>query len=120
MNENAVTSDNVFMYLVQLINDRKANPPQERSYVASLLAAGPITIGEKIVEEAAEVVEASLEEGLAGKEHLVREAADLLFHLLVMLASRDAGLSDVQNELARRFGTSGIAEKESRSQTQSS
>jgi phosphoribosyl-ATP pyrophosphohydrolase len=97
-----------------VINDRKANPPERRSYVAGLLAGGVNAIGKKIVEEAAEVVEAGAEPGNAGREHLIREAADLVFHTLVLLGYRDVPWSDIEAELARRFGTSGITEKESR------
>jgi phosphoribosyl-ATP pyrophosphohydrolase len=100
--------------LTAVIAARKANPPAERSYVASLLRGGVVKIGVKIVEEAAEVIEAADEPGEAGRAHLVKEAADLVFHTLVMLGHRDVPWSDVEAELARRFGISGIAEKESR------
>ncbi len=60
------------------------------------------------------MIEAAGESGPAGQEHLVREAADLVYHLLVMLALRDVPLADVEAELARRFGISGLDEKESR------
>ncbi len=71
-------------------------------------------IGAKVLEEAAEVVEAAGEPGDAGREHLVKEVADLVFHALVMLGHRDADWSDVEAELGRRFGVSGLVEKESR------
>lgn len=105
---------NILQQLMEVIEDRKANPPQ-RSYTTSLFAGGVEKIGAKITEEAAEVVEAAGEEGLAGQEHLVKEAADLLYHLLVMLAQRDAKLRQVEEELAGRFGISGLDEKQSRS-----
>lgn len=100
--------------LMAVIAERKARPPEGRSYVVSLLQGGVPAIGLKVIEEAAEVVEAAGEPGDAGREHLVKEVADLVFHALVMLAHRDADWSDVEAELARRFGISGIAEKESR------
>ena len=100
--------------LMTVIAERKASPESERSYVASLLRGGVPRIGEKVMEEAAEVVEAAGEPGDAGREHLVKEVADLVFHALVMLGCRDLDWSQVENELARRFGISGIAEKESR------
>ena len=100
--------------LMAVINDRKTNPPERRSYVAGLLQGGVDAIGKKIVEEAAEVVEAGAEPGNAGREHLIREAADLVFHTLVLLGYRDVPWSDIEAELAHRFGTSGITEKESR------
>jgi phosphoribosyl-ATP pyrophosphohydrolase len=98
-----------------VIEDRKANP-SEKSYTNRLLAGGVIKIGEKISEEAAEVVEAASEPGAEGQQHLVREAADLVYHLLVMLAHRDTTLAQVEAELARRFGISGLDEKAARTQ----
>jgi phosphoribosyl-ATP pyrophosphohydrolase len=100
--------------LLAVIAERKANPPVERSYVASLLNGGTSKIGSKITEEAGEVVEAADEPGQAGREHLVHEVADLLFHTLVLLGLKDIPWTDVEAELARRFGVSGIEEKESR------
>ncbi len=99
--------------LMAVIADRKANPP-ERSYVASLLKGGLAKIGPKITEEAGEVVEAAAEPGEAGADHLVHEVADLLFHTFVLLGERDIAWSRIEAELARRFGVSGIDEKESR------
>src|SRR5436305_7571846 len=96
-----------------VIADRKANPPP-RSYVASLLQAGVPRIGAKITEEAAEVVAAAEEPGPEGRAHLVHEVADLLFHSLVLLGLKDIPWSDVEAELARRFGIGGIDEKEAR------
>ncbi|MCA9213629.1 MAG: phosphoribosyl-ATP diphosphatase [Planctomycetales bacterium] len=100
--------------LMQTITDRRDNPP-ERSYTTSLFNGGVAKIGAKITEEAAEVVEAAAE-GTDSKaiEHLTYEAADLIYHLFVMLRYRDIELSDVTDELKRRFGISGIDEKESR------
>jgi phosphoribosyl-ATP pyrophosphohydrolase len=100
--------------LFRLIEDRRDNPP-ERSYTNSLLSAGVTKIAAKISEEAAEVNEAATEAGDAGKTHLAEEAADLIYHLFVMLAHRDVTLDDVERVLAGRFGISGIDEKESRS-----
>jgi phosphoribosyl-ATP pyrophosphohydrolase len=100
--------------LMAVIAERKAHPPAERSYVVSLLQGGVPKIGAKIVEEAGEVVAAADEEGDAGRAHLVHEVADLLFHTLVLLGHRDIPWADVEAELARRFGVSGIVEKEAR------
>jgi phosphoribosyl-ATP pyrophosphohydrolase len=100
--------------LMQVIADRKTSPSGEPSYVVSLLRGGVDKIGGKIVEEAAEVVEAGGEPGDAGREHLIKEAADLLFHTMVLLGHRDIGWNEVEAELARRFGISGIIEKQSR------
>jgi phosphoribosyl-ATP pyrophosphohydrolase len=100
--------------LMRVIALRKVSPPTERSYVVELMRGGVAKIGAKIVEEAAEVVEAGDEPGESGCEHLVKEVADLVFHAAVLLGYRDLTWTAVENELARRFGISGIAEKESR------
>lgn len=113
-----MSEPSIMSALTETILQRKENPGGERSYVASLLAGGVSRIGEKIVEEAAEVVEAAAEPGEPGREHLVKEVADLVFHSLVMLGLRDLQWADVEAELGRRFGTSGIDEKESRSRPQ--
>lgn len=96
-----------------VIEDRKKNP-SSKSYTNSLLQGGNPKISKKIVEEAAEVVEAADEPGDAGRAHLVYEAADLVYHLWVMLAHHDILLSELESELARRFGISGLEEKASR------
>ena len=103
----------VFARLMAVIEDRKANPPP-KSYTTSLLQGGIAKIGAKITEEAAEVVEAASEPEAAGRAHLVYEAGDLLYHLFVLLAHREIPLEEVETELARRFGVSGLAEKEGR------
>jgi phosphoribosyl-ATP pyrophosphohydrolase len=100
--------------LLEVIAARKSNPPEGRSYVVSLLQAGVPKIGTKIIEEAGEVVAAADEPGEAGRAHLVHEVADLVFHTLVLLGHREISWSEVEAELSRRFGVSGIAEKESR------
>ncbi|MFP6677434.1 MAG: phosphoribosyl-ATP diphosphatase [Pirellulaceae bacterium] len=104
----------VLQALFDVIEDRRTNPPP-RSYTTSLFQGGVAKIGEKITEEAAEVNEAAGEEGDAGRGHLAEEAADLIYHLMVMLAHRQVKLADVEQVLAGRFGISGIDEKESRS-----
>ena len=109
-----MTERSIMKALMEVIADRKANPPSERSYVVDLMRGGVGKIGAKIVEEAIEVVEAGDEPGQAGSDHLVNEVADLVFHAAVLLGYRDLPWSAVENELARRFGISGIAEKESR------
>ncbi len=109
--------NSIFARLMAVIEDRKANPP-EKSYTATLLAGGLEQVGGKVREEAAEVVEAAGEPGDAGQNHTVREAADLVYHLLVLLAHRDIPLSDVEDELDRRFGVSGLDEKAERAETE--
>jgi phosphoribosyl-ATP pyrophosphohydrolase len=98
---------------MSVIEERKANP-SEKSYTARLLAGGVPKIGEKIVEEAGEVVSAAAEPDAAGQDHLAHEAADLVYHLFVMLAHRDVPLSAVEAKLAGRFGISGLEEKAAR------
>lgn len=88
---------------------READPGS--SYVAKLNAKGVGKIAQKLGEEATETVIAALTEG---REALVGEAADLVFHLLVLLNAKGVALADVLAELDRREGTSGIAEKASR------
>ena len=100
--------------LMDVIAERKSNPPEGRSYVVDLMRGGVGKIGAKIVEEAIEVVEAGDEPGEAGAEHLVKEVADLVFHAAVLLGYRELPWSAVEDELARRFGISGITEKEGR------
>ena len=92
------------------IADRRSAYP-DSSYVAKLNARGLSKIAQKLGEEATETVIAALTED---RTALVSEAADLLFHLLVLLGARDVPLTDVLAELDRREGTSGIAEKASR------
>lgn len=88
---------------------RSADP--DSSYVARLHAKGPGKIAQKLGEEATETVIAALTQD---KQALVGEAADLLFHLMVLLSAKDVSLADVLAELDRREGVSGIAEKAAR------
>ena len=108
-----VDGENILAQLMSVIESRKAAAP-EGSYTASLLAGGVEKIGRKITEEAAEVVEAASEDGAPGRTHLIREAADLVYHLFVLLAQREISLGEVEAELVRRFGISGHDEKASR------
>jgi phosphoribosyl-ATP pyrophosphohydrolase len=97
--------------LAAAIAARKAGDP-DGSWTAKLLAMGPEKCAEKFGEEA---IEAIIEAVKGDRARLAAEAADVLYHLLVMLAARDVTLGDVEAELARRAGTSGLAEKASRS-----
>lgn len=96
--------------LVATISERKGAAP-DSSWTAKLLAAGPEKCAEKFGEEA---VEAIIEAVKGDRAALTSEAADVLYHLLVMLAARDVAFSDVLDELERRQGTSGIEEKAQR------
>ncbi len=89
----------VLEHLWNTIEDRKAHP-RSGSYTATLFAAGENEILKKVGEEAIEVIVAAKGEG---NERVVYEAADLVYHLLVLLAARDLTWHDVENELRRRF-----------------
>lgn len=106
--------------LMDVIAERRARPPGSRSYVQTLIEGGLPRIGAKITEEAGEVVAAAEEPDVEGRAHLVQEVADLLFHTLVLLGFREIPWDDVEAELARRFGVSGIDEKEARGRKPSS
>jgi phosphoribosyl-ATP pyrophosphohydrolase len=101
---------NVLEQLAATIEARKGADP-DTSWTAKLLSKGPEKCAEKFGEEA---VEAIIEAVKGDRAALTREAADVLYHLLVMLASRDVALADVLAELARREGVSGIEEKAGR------
>ena len=83
----------------------------DRSYTSKLFAGGVAKIGSKVTEEAEELVEAAANES---DERVVSEAADLLYHTIVLLAHRDLKISQVETALAGRFGVSGLEEKASR------
>jgi phosphoribosyl-ATP pyrophosphohydrolase len=93
---------------------QRAESPSDRSYTRQLLAGGIAKIGPKIIEEASEVVDAANEAGDAGREHFVREVGDLVYHLMVLMRYKNCSLADLESELARRFGVSGLDEKASR------
>lgn len=96
--------------LAQTIQARKGADP-DTSWTAKLLSKGPEKCAEKFGEEA---VEAIIEAVKGDRDKLTAEAADALYHLLVMCAARDVSLADIEAELDRRHGTSGITEKASR------
>lgn len=96
--------------LAATIAARKQADPAT-SWTAKLLSQGPEKAAEKFGEEA---IEAIIEAVRGDRERLTAEAADVLYHLLVMLAARDVPLSDVLAELERREGVSGVAEKAGR------
>ena len=89
---------------------RSADP--DSSWVAKLNARGVPVIARKLGEEAIETIDAALS---GSREELIGEAADTLFHLLVLLDAKGVAWDEVLAELERREGTSGIAEKASRS-----
>ena len=103
-------SDDVLRQLAEVLEQRKS-AAADSSYVASLYDKGLDAILKKIGEEATETVMAAKD---GEKEKLVYETADLWFHTLVLLAHEGLGPDDVLQELARRFGVSGLDEKASR------
>lgn len=105
--------NDVLNRLAALLEKRKTADPAS-SYVAKLYAKGLDSILKKIGEEATETVIAA--KG-GNKDEIIYETADLWFHTLIMLSHAGLKPQDVLDELARREGLSGIAEKESRSQS---
>ena len=103
--------NDIIQRLTELLESRKEADPQV-SYVAKLYSKGLNSILKKVGEEAAETIIAAKD---GSKEDLIYETADLWFHTMVMLAEAGLSAQDVLNELARREGLSGIAEKASRS-----
>jgi len=95
----------------EVIESRKAAAP-DRSYVAGLFAAGPEKMNAKILEEANEVCQASLEND---QPHLVSELCDLMFHAFVLAVHRGVTLEQIRQVFRQRFGTSGLLEKARRS-----
>ena len=92
---------------------RKAEGDASKSHTAQLLAKGRLKCAQKFGEEAVEAVIAA---STNDRDELVKESADALFHLLVMLSASNVALSDVWAELERREGVSGVTEKASRGQ----
>ncbi|MEO0343155.1 MAG: phosphoribosyl-ATP diphosphatase [Pseudomonadota bacterium] len=101
---------NVLTRLAHKIDARKGGD-EKNSYAAKLFARGPSKCAEKFGEEAVEAIIAAAKND---KKNLKEEAADVLFHLLVMLSARGVKWEEVLAELERREGTSGIVEKASR------
>jgi len=99
--------DNVLKALEQILEERKSTSADD-SYVSSLYSQGSDQILKKIAEESAEVIMAAKD---LDNEKIIYEMADLWFHTLVLLRHKDISVSDIEQELARRFGVSGITEK---------
>lgn len=105
-----MNSNDILNELTAILEARKSESA-DTSYVASLYAKGLDKILEKVGEEATETILAAKN---GDRDQIIYETADLWFHTLVMLADRGLSANDVLNELARRFGVSGIEEKASR------
>jgi phosphoribosyl-ATP pyrophosphohydrolase len=95
--------------LDKVLEDRKSSNPKD-SYIAALYKKGNKHICNKVIEEARELIEATRE----NEDRVIHESADLLFHVLVLLASHDIKYVRILEELENRFGTSGIEEKNNR------
>ena len=100
----------ILSQLADVLEERKQAEP-ESSYVAKLYHKGLDGILKKIGEEATETVMAAKD---GDKDKIIYETADLWFHTMVLLAQQGLRPDDVLNELARRFGLSGLEEKASR------
>ena len=103
-------ADDVLQRLAAIIDARREESARA-SYTRQLLDAGPERCARKLGEEATETIIAALG---SDRRALAREAADLIFHLLVLLASRRLPLTAVLDELEGRMGTSGLAERAAR------
>lgn len=103
-------SDDVLGRLATTVRLRRTEVAN-RSYTRQLLDSGPERCARKLGEEALETVIAAISQD---RRALTCEAADLVYHLLVLLESRDVAWPDVAAELERRMGTSGLAEKAAR------
>ncbi len=106
----AAPTEAILRQLYETVAARK-NADADSSYTARLFAKGVKKIAQKVGEEAVETAIAAVAED---KQHVVSESADLLYHLLVLWAARDVAPAEVWAELDKRFGTSGLAEKEAR------
>ena len=100
--------------VLQTIHQRIASGETDFSYVASLVQKGEDKILKKIIEEATEVVLASKGQDRVA---LVHELTDLWFHCLVLMVEKKISLKDIDDELERRFGQSGIEEKATRNKS---
>jgi phosphoribosyl-ATP pyrophosphohydrolase len=105
-----LNEDNIFKKLFEILESRKSASSDE-SYTATLFSKGLTKINSKIKEESDEVIDAALEDD---KAHLTYEICDLLFHIFVLAAHKDITLSEIEAELERRFGKSGLQEKKER------
>jgi phosphoribosyl-ATP pyrophosphohydrolase len=103
-------SGNVLAAVFATIEESKKTMP-EKSYVVTLLKKGSDAICCKIAEETGEVIKAAREQT---NEHLTKEICDLVFHTMVLMAEKNLSLADIEAELGKRHGISGLDEKASR------
>ncbi|MFT6388769.1 MAG: phosphoribosyl-ATP pyrophosphohydrolase [Cellvibrionaceae bacterium] len=115
MGAPSLTSNEILDQLSLILAERKASADVESSYVAQLHDKGLNKILEKLAEECTETLLAAKDVRISGnKSDLISETADLWFHSMVMLSHLDINTHDVFDELARRFGLSGLDEKAAR------
>ena len=105
-----MSTEDVLLRLSETLASRR-NADPETSYTAKLFAKGPDSILKKIGEECAELIMAAKD---GERQNIVYESADVLYHVLALLAFYGIGAEDLLNELQRREGTSGIDEKKLR------
>ena len=105
--------------LDQVLQERKRRPRPD-SYTCQLFQGGVEALGAKLQEETQEVLQAARAPASQRRDQLVYEAADVMYHLLALLAWAEVPWSLVEAELQRRFGTSGLAEKAARAKKTSS
>ncbi|MBS83071.1 MAG: phosphoribosyl-ATP diphosphatase [Gammaproteobacteria bacterium] len=108
--EQIKNESDILSELDVVLNKRK-NAQPDTSYVASLFSKGNQHIGEKILEETNELIDAV---GSKEKKDIIHETADVWFHSMVLLSNNDLSANDVLHELRRRFGLSGHDEKKLR------
>jgi phosphoribosyl-ATP pyrophosphohydrolase len=126
-----MSSNDVLDRLMSQIHERAHSLPAG-SYTTKLITGGVSAMGEKVLEESAEVVEAAgtvqaalaasgsatSTDVLAARQHLIYEAGDVVYHLWVLLGSFGVTVDDIRQELERREGTSGLEEKRRRRETE--
>ena len=103
---------NIINRLSLLLRERK-NSPNSSSYTSQLFIEGTEKIIAKIKEESEELIE-SAEADVLDKDSIIHEAADLLFHVMVLLTNEDIDPSNILEELEKREGVSGLEEKSKR------
>ena len=111
MSDKQTENSTVFSRLFDLLSNRKANLPKN-SYTTSLFRDGKKKISLKIKEESLELIEAY--QGNGAKNQIIHETADLFYHVFVLLVDFGVALPEIETELERRFGISGLEEKASR------
>lgn len=111
MPDKQIRNSNIFSRLFDVLSDRKTTLPDD-SYTTTLFRAGKGKISEKTAEECSELLEAYREN--SAKNQIVHETADLFYHVFVLLVDVGVTLHEIESELERRFGVSGLEEKASR------